>query len=185
MTSKRSPAPSRRGGRAADQRAATANPADPAVTARAFRTVLTYTIADVFGLLVEETLWTGYHLDDILRPLAKYTPHRLPIAVRRELLERVYSDALSAAEKRDSDAVALPADPATMSADIVVWAAVLSETVTQSYRLRPMDESTILGRITGLLRELGVGDPANPRGARYLPNNVRQRLADRAANGTT
>jgi hypothetical protein len=51
------------------------------------------------------------------------------------------------------------------------------------YRLRPLEESALHGQITGLLRELGVGDPANPRGSRYLPTVVRHRLIARENEG--
>jgi len=72
--------------------------------------------------------------------------------------------------------VAIGQDPSTASADLNDWAGVLVDAVGQMYRLRPMEESALQGQIIGLLREIGVGNPANPRGSRYLPTVVRHRL---------
>jgi hypothetical protein len=151
------------------------NPPDPAVTVAALRTVMLYSIGDPFGLLPEEILWTGFYLDKILAPLQGRDPGDVPLAVRREMLDGTYSQILTRMERRGTAPPVF--DPDVPRADINDWAAVLMASVTQCYSLRPMDESSMHGQLVGLLRELGVGDPSNPRGARYLPNDVRYRLA--------
>jgi hypothetical protein len=163
--------------RLADARAASATPSDTGATADAFRVVLTYTITDAFALTVEESLWVSYHLTGVLQPLRRMVPSRLPLAVRHELLEQTYSERMNTFETRDHDSVALPADPEVTAADLDDWAIVIAETVTSCYPLRPITESGMYGQITGLLRELGVGHPTNPRAARYLPNAVKTRIA--------
>lgn len=167
-----------RGGaaRAANMRAATSTPDDPALVARAFRTVLAYTITDAFACSVEESLWVRHHLNEIVEPLTTIKAHTMPLSVRRELMERSYSDLFDRADTADGSAIALPADANTTNASLDDWTGALSETITQCYSLRPMTESAIYGQINGLLREIGVGDPVNPRGARYLPAAIRARL---------
>jgi hypothetical protein len=49
--------------------------------------------------------------------------------------------------------------------------------VFTSYSLRPLLEDSMRGQLSGLLRELGVGDPSNPRGALFLPNDLRMQIA--------
>lgn len=163
--------------RESNVRASTQAPNDPALIARAFRTVLAYTITDAFACTVEESLWVRHHLNEIVQPLTTLTPQAMPLAVRRELMEHSYSELFTRADTSEEEAIALPADPETNNADLADWAGVLTETVSECYTLRPMVESAMYGQITGLLRELGVGDPMNPRGARYLPAAVRHRLS--------
>jgi hypothetical protein len=155
------------------------NPVSGDVRLGALRTVMLYTIADVFALVVEESIWAGYHLDRILAPLIDQKPRMVPLPVRQEMLTGAYSRELDDLETRASGAVALGQDPLTASADLNDWAGVLVDAVAQMYQLGPMDESALQGQIIGLLRELGVGNPANPRGSRYLPTVVRHRLIAR------
>jgi len=163
--------------REANMRASTQAPTDPALIARAFRTVLAYTITDAFACTVEESLWVRHHLGEIVEPLTTMQPHAMPLAVRRELMEHSYSDLFDRADTSEYEATALPADAETTNAALDDWAGVLTETISECYTLRPMVESATYGKITGLLRELGVGDPMNPRAARYLPAAVRSRIA--------
>ena len=156
------------------------NPASGDVRLGALRTVMLYTITDVFALVVEESIWAGYHLDRILAPLIDQQPRMVPLPVRQEMLKGAYSRELNDLETRAAGVVAIGQDPLTASADLNDWAGVLVEAVAQMYRLGPMEESALHGQICGLLRELGVGDPANPRGSRYLPTVVRHRLIARA-----
>ena len=158
------------------------NPGSGDVRLAALRTVMLYTITDVFALVVEESIWAGYHLESILAPLMDQKPRMVPLPVRQEMLSGAYSRELNDLETRASGIVAIGQDPLTASADLNDWAGVLVEAVGQMYRLGPMEESALQGQIIGLLRELGVGDPANPRGSRYLPTVVRHRLVSREAD---
>jgi hypothetical protein len=155
------------------------NPSSGDVRLGALRTVMLYTITDVFALVVEESIWVGYHLDRILAPLMDQKPRMMPLPVRQEMLNGAYSRELNDLETRASGMVAVGQDPLTASADLNDWAGVLVDAVGQMYRLRPMEESALQGQILGLLREMGVGNPANPRGSRYLPTVVRHRLMAR------
>lgn len=161
--------------RRAEARGIAENPSGSMAPLTALRTVLLYSIATPFALLPEESLWAGYHLDEMLAPLMGREPDLVPLAVRQEMFDGTYSLALAAMERQNSPIAKF--DPTVAHADVNDWAAVLMSTITQCYSLRPMEESAMHGRLIGLLRELGVGDPENPRGARFLPNDVRHRLA--------
>lgn len=152
--------------------------ADPTLTQDALRTVILYTLTDVFGLATEETMWAGYHLEEALEPLNALKPTQVPLPVRQEMLEATYSQQLSRIEARGSRTVTASIDPvhATVAASINDWVGVLMQMVSSCYTLRPMVESTLTGRLAGLLRELGVGSGEGGRPARYLPNDIRYRL---------
>ena len=161
--------------RRAEARSITKNPTDSIAPIAALRTVLLYSIAAPFALRPEETLWAGFHLDKALAPLIGKTAEYVPLAVRQEMIDSTYTRALEALE--GSKETVAEFDPRVTHADLNDWAAVLMSTITQCYSMRPMEESALHGQIVGLLRELGVGDPVNPRGARFLPNDVRHRIA--------
>lgn len=144
----------------------------------ALRTVMLHTLTDVFALVPEEILWAGYHLDQILAPLAGQQPAKLPAAARQEMLHASYSQALAALESQHLSPTV--ADSSTRSASLEDWAAVLVSTICECFPMRPMLESTMRGQLTGLLRELGVGAPTRPRSCRYLPSDVRERLNEQA-----
>lgn len=162
--------------KAVEARTATVNPDDDVKTVRAFRVVLAHAISDAFALSTEESLWVRHHLAEALKPLETLTPSRIPIAVRKELLEKSYSKSLDMSDMSNIPAMPLAHDGETSSASLADWTGVLMETITHCYSLRPMTESLIYGRINGILREIGVGDTANPRASRYLPNAVKARL---------
>lgn len=162
--------------RQSEVRAALRNPDSNVASLDALRTVILYTFTDAFGLVTEETLWVGYHLDEILAVLMNKTPENVPIAVRQEMLEGVYSAALQTIELRDDRDAAVAWDKNTVHATAQDWAAVTMQTITECYQMRPLEESAMHGKIVGVLRELGVDSPTNPRAARYLPNDVRHRL---------
>ena len=96
------------------------------------------------------------------------------------MLSGAYSRELNDLETRASEMVAIGQDPLTASADLNDWAGVLVDAVGQMYlrwgrwRSRPCR-----GRSWGSCVSSGVGDPANPRGSRYLPTAVRHRLMAR------
>ena len=155
------------------------NPGAGDVRLGALRIVMLYTITDVFALVVEESIWAVYQLDRILAPLMDVKPRMVPLPVRQEMLTGAYSRELNDLETRASEVVATGQDPRTASADLNDWAGVLMDAIGQMYLLGPMEESALQGQIMGLLRELGVGNPTNPRGSRYLPTAVRHRLMAR------
>lgn len=162
--------------RKAEARAARTNPAGALAPLEALRTVVLYTYADAFALVPEEIMWAGYHLDDILAPLVDRKPGSVPLAVRQEMLDGNYTRALAAIEKRDDRATTLVWDHQATHATGNDWAAVTMQMISECYHLRPLEESAMHGKMVGLLRELGVDNPTNPRPARYLPNDIRHRL---------
>ena len=162
--------------RKAEARAVQTNPAGALAPLDGLRTVILFTVADAFGLVPEETMWVGYHLDDILSPLMGRTPGSVPLAVRQEMLEGNYTRELNLIDARDNRAATAVWDPNAVHATVNDWAAVTMQMITECYQMRPLEESAMHGKIVGLLRELGVDDPKNPRPARYLPNDVRHRL---------
>ena len=124
-------------------------------------------------------MWAGFHLDQIFEPLAMKTPRNVPLSVRQEMLNGTYTSALRTMEKKNDRSGGVPFDPEAKQATAHDWAAVVTAMITECYTIRPLEESSINGRLVGLLRELGVDDPENPRAARYLPNDIRHRLNKR------
>lgn len=172
MSDPTQPAPVRQ----AEARAGKVNPAGAMAPLTALRTVVLYTFTDAFGLVAEEAMWAGYHLDDILAPLLSREPDVVPLSVRQEMLEGTYTRALELIEARDDRSGGATWDAETIHANVNDWAGVTMQMISECYQMRPLEESAMHGKIVGLLRELGVDDPKNPRPARYLPNDVRHRL---------
>lgn len=148
----------------------------PEQVAKAARSVVLYTLTDCFALLPEEILWAGYHLDVAFSPFARTAATKVPAAVRRELLDRRFSEALSRAEAAAEHHTPRTQDDAALAGSEMDWAAVLMQTLTQMWPMRPMAEAVMHGQIVGLLRELGVGATPASRAARYLPNDLRHHL---------
>lgn len=162
--------------RQVEARAGKVNPAGAMAPLTALRTVILYTFTDAFGLVAEESMWTGYHLDDILAPLLTREPSVVPLSVRQEMLEGTYTRALEMIEARDDRSGGAAYDADATRADVNDWAGVTMQMISECYQMRQLEESAMHGKIVGLLRELGVDDPTNPRPSRYLPNDVRHRL---------
>lgn len=163
--------------RKAERRVVQLNPEGTLAPLEALRTVVLWTFTDAFGLVTEEVMWSGYHLDKILAPLMNKTPVNVPLSVRHEMLDGTYTDALAAYEARDDRRGGSTWDSNATHASANDWAAVIMQMVTECYHVRPLEESAMHGQIVGLLRELGVDHDTNPRAARYLPNDVRHRLS--------
>lgn len=162
--------------RRSEQRAVLTNPDSSLVSLGALRTVVLCTLADAFALVPEEILYTGRHLDEVLAPLITRAPSSVPLSVRHEMFEGNFAAALERLETSDRSTATAVDNPEAHRARAEDWAAVTVQMVGECYDLSPMEESTMHGRIVGLLRDLGVDHPTNPRAARYLPNNVRYRL---------
>lgn len=155
----------------------TSTPAGGPAMLRALRTVLLFTLTDSFALVPEETMWAGYHFESILAPLEAREALLVPLAVRQEMMPpHPYSSALDDAEAKGTAIGVGEFDPRVTHADVTDWAAVFMQTISGCYALRPLEEATMRGQIIGVLTELGVGHPDNPRPSRYLPNDVRHRL---------
>lgn len=145
---------------------------------RALRTVTSYLIADVFELTPEEIMWSAYHMDLAFKPLSNEKYSAIPAPVHRELQAGTYGKLLE--ERETLQAKPIVASDEVKKASIDDWTDVFMETVLTSYpELRPLNEAKIRGYISGLLKELGVSDPKNPRGSKYLPNTVMNFLARR------
>lgn len=143
--------------------------ASPQDVLRAINTVITYTIADVFDLTEEEVIWVKYHLDEALKPFARCKQNSMMNAVRHQLLTGEYERRLNAR----TNAQPHVSDGKAAEADVLDWATVLSNVVTQTFDARPIVATQFLGALAGILTELGVGHPTSPRASKYLPNAVR------------
>jgi len=153
-----------------------ANPNSAAAHVSAFRSVLLHLLVEAFDLREEETLWVGYHLDKTLSPLLKLKPHAVPFPVRQEMLNGSYSRLLELRGKAHITRGHSVNDSRVLSASCDDWVETLISPIIESYNIRPITEATIRGQLLGLLRELGVGDPVNPRGSTYLPTELRVRI---------
>lgn len=144
----------------------------------AMRTVITFTITDVFDLTPDESFWLSYQINRILAPFENITPSALPTAVSHELTTRHYSTYLS----DRTDGGYAPRAEDIEETNLSDWTEVFMEMICSSYAMmNPMLEASIRGELTGLLMELGVGIEKSPRGALYLPNAVRYNLAKKGA----
>lgn len=159
-----------------EQRAAQRNTPGAIAPALALQTVVLFTISDAFGLVPEEIIWAEEHLGGILEPLLDKRPSNVPLAVRQEMLTSSYTRTMERLIATNTTHDFPAYDPHALNATATDWATVLMQLVTGCYTLRPLDESAMYGKLLGLLRELGVSNPANPRAARYLPNDVKHRL---------
>lgn len=162
--------------RRSEARAARSNPEGTVVPVEALRTVVLFTLADAFALVPEETMWADHRLADILAPLTAFEASSVPLAVRQEMLEGNYRHALEAIGRRNPHTSTPVWDKEAVKATAEDWAGVTMQMVTECYTLRPLDESAMHAKLLGLLRDLGLDHPYNPRPARYLPNDVRYRL---------
>lgn len=145
---------------------------------KALCTVLNYTITDAFGLEAEESMWVGYHLNKILKPLNKIIPTTVLIAVDREMYCAEYSRRLMdlvADNERGHYIDVKDSDPSVKYAPLSDWVEWIGEVVLSSYpTIRPMIRSAIIGSIHGLFQELGINeDPQKSRASLYLPNSIR------------
>lgn len=158
-----------------ERNAATPHAPDPDLALKALKTVLTFTVTDIFGLVPEEMFWFKYNLTNVCAPLQNKTPHMVPLMVRHELLTGYYAnrlDEFERSDRREGDTF----DRRTAQATAQEWGTALAQTITASYRLSNFEEAAIQGKIVAMLRELGVSDPVNPRSSRYIPNDVRHLL---------
>ncbi|MBC9706693.1 MAG: hypothetical protein H9W81_17420 [Enterococcus sp.] len=143
------------------------------------RTVITFTITDVFDLTPDESFWLSYQINSLLEPFESITPIVIPTAVSHELTTRQYSTYLS---DRTNGGYA-PRSEDVEETNLTDWTEVFMEMLCSAYPcMAPMQEAAIRGKMTGLLMELGVGIEKSPRGALYLPNAVRHALARKSDN---
>ena len=162
--------------RRAEQRAVLSNPDGSLISLGALRTVVLCTLADAFALVPEEILYAGRHLDEVLAPLMTRTPTSVPLSVRHEMFEGNFTATLERLGTTEMSSAIAVDQQHRHRAHAEDWAAVTVQTIGECYDLGPVEEAAMHGRIVGLLRDLGVDHPNNPRAARYLPNNVRYRL---------
>lgn len=155
------------------------NPNSTTAKVTAFRSVLIHLLSTAFDLRDEEITWTGYRLDRALAPLLDKQSSVIPFPVRQEMLDGTYSRLVSLRKKKNRVPAAY--DPKVLSATLEEWAEAILAPIFASYELRPLDEINMRSEIVTLLKNLGVGDPVNPRMATYLPSDLRQRIfADRS-----
>jgi hypothetical protein len=139
----------------------------------AVRTVIAYTISDVFCLTEEETMWTTYHLNKALEPLKDKRPRAIAAPVQHELATGYYSKQLAETYRAEPS----QSNGSVAEADILDWAEMLAGVAIEGYNVRPLVAASLVGNISGVLMELGVGNPQNPRASKYLPNAVRHSLS--------
>jgi hypothetical protein len=148
--------------------------------ASGFRTVFLYLLADAFDLTDSEILWAGYHLDTIFAPLLDQAPHAVPLAVKREVFDGTYTRLMELRSRARLSRADTTHDPNVLQATADEWADMVMEQVTSCYSLRPITESAMRGHLIGLLTELGVGTPDNPRGATFLPTDLRLKILNQS-----
>ena len=152
------------------------NPDSRVAHAAAARTVILQVVSEAFDLYDEEEMWLGYHLDNVLAPLLDVLPHTVPLAMRQEMLDGTYSRQLELRGRAKLLRGQAKYDSGVLNATVADWVEALLGPIFMSYRLRPLVEDSIRGQLAGLLRELGVGNAKNPRGALFLPNDLRMQL---------
>ncbi len=167
--------PTRAGG---EEQHATRSPDSIVQHATAHRSVLLYSIADVFRLTPEEVLWSGYVLDSMLAPLLTRIPDDTPFAVRQELLHGTYSRSLDGLLSQSPQVN--PREPAlttTLSDTPIVpvaeWVEVFLSPIRVSYALDPVTEARMRHALTRVLTDLGCDAP-EPRTPAYLPSALRE-----------
>lgn len=149
-------------------------PDSQVVKAEAMRTFLLYMVVESFDLTHEEQLWAEWVMDDVCGPLMVLQPVQVPVAVRQELLKGSYTRLLRKRSREKASKAIF--DPSVKQATRDEWVAAILLPLTESYELHPLQELEIRTLIVGLLTDLGVGHPANPRGATYLPTELRQNV---------
>lgn len=135
--------------------------------ATATQSVMTYTIADVFDLTEEEIMWTSYQINEALQQIKNNKVKLIPSSVKKELEDGFYSERLFIMGK---DASPSCARKQVATIDALDWAILISNIALQAYECRTIVESAFIGRISGILSELGVGNPLEPRASKYLTN---------------
>lgn len=157
------------------------NPESAAAHATAMRTVLLYLISDAFALNGEEQIWAGWALDDVCAELLGDRPHTVPLPVRQEMISGAYSRLLEMRAKQAFVRNDNVYDNRVVHATVDEWANALMVPIQASYSLSPFAEAHMREKVRILLSDLGVGNESNPRGATYLPTELRYRvLAERA-----
>jgi hypothetical protein len=149
--------------------------------ASAFRVVLLQSLSSAFDLTPDESIMVGVKLDSLLAPLLQLKPHAVPFSVRQEMLDGAYSRQLALRSKSNIVRGQVQFNPKVLSATLEDWVDALMMPLLTSYDLRAFDEAEMRGHLQKLLRQIGVGDPVSPRGAIYMPSDLRARLfADRS-----
>lgn len=139
---------------------------------KAYKSVITDLLRDIFSLAPEECLWAEYYLGQAIE-LTKDSPvHDTPVAVEDELKTGKYSKGIFS-EHRSA--------PKTANVDIIQasledWTSIFSEMIAEGFRTDTITQAGISAIIRSLMESLGVGDENNPRGANYLPNAIRWKL---------
>jgi len=147
-------------------------------TVDAIGTVVHYTLSDAFDLVAEESLWVSWHLKEILDPLQDEHPSAIQAAVKQELDNWAYSNALF---NRDQDRGSVHRQNGDVKyASLDDWTEAITEIIFASYPdLRPMIKSRIIGSVSGLLFELGLRNGKDSRASLYLPNALRYIVANK------
>lgn len=138
----------------------------------AIRVVITYMLVDAFELQEEESMWVHHSLGSILEPLIGSKVKGIPSPVRDELLGNTYSTMLA----QHSWSNTITPNNNSQQASVQDWGQVLANIIFECYELRPLYSASLSTQFVGLLLELGVGDPQNPRPSQYLPNALRYQM---------
>jgi hypothetical protein len=144
--------------------------------AAAFKIVVLQVMTEAFDLFDEEHMWLGFHLDTMFSPLLDLTPHTVPLPVRQEAQNGTYSRQLELRHRAKTVRGQAVFNANVLQATREDWASALLNPVFASYVMRPLSESSMRGQMLGLLAELGIGDPGNPRGALFLPTDLRLQI---------
>jgi hypothetical protein len=140
----------------------------------AVASVMNFMITDAFALNQEESMWVGYELSEILKPISALRPRMYLSAVKQELETKEFSEKMFSRDWATNQPITHEIDPETQ-ASISDWAEMLSEIVLVSYPdLRAFIAASVVGSIYGILTELGLTDNVKTsRNSLYLPTAVR------------
>lgn len=139
----------------------------------AIKSVMVFNITDAFNLQEYECIWAHTHVSRILEPLLGAHIKSIAAPVKDELLTGMYSRKIA---ERRWDAHQPQGVSDTQQASVYDWAKVLANIILECYSVRPLYETSLVAQFVGLLTELGVGDPENPRASIYLPTALRYQM---------
>lgn len=145
---------------------------EPDEIRKAYKSVITDLLRDIFSLAPEECLWADYYLGQALELTKDSRIKDAPIAVEDELTTGKYSKGIFDSYQPTPKL----ANHDIIQASIEDWTSIFSEMIAEGFDTDTITHAGIYAIIKSLMESLGVGHPTNPRGAHYLPNAIRWKL---------
>lgn len=139
---------------------------------KAYKSVITGLLKDIFALAPEECLWADYYLGQAMDLTKDSLIKDAPIAVEDELTTHKYSNNIFL----QNPIQAKQANENIIQASLEDWTEIFSEMIAEGFDTDTITHSGIYAIVKSLMSSLGVGNETNPRGANYLPNAIRWKL---------